>query len=140
MTRNAKDRISQIYRRAMRFIFLFGTVVCGGMIISIAPLLKFWLGPRFVDELPIAFRIMLTSAFLSLLSVPSYYTLQGLGMVRYTLISHIILSGISAVIILTIILVGHDISVEKVCCATLSATTISALYLRWNNKQKVLKG
>lgn len=140
MTRNAKARISQIYRRAMRFIFLFGTPVCGGLIMSITPLLKFWLGPRFVDELPIAFRIMLASVFLNLLSVPSYYTLQGLGMVRYTLIAHIILSGVSAVIILTIILVGHDISVEKVCCAALTATAISTLYLRWNNKQRVLKG
>ncbi len=140
MTSNAKARISQIYHRSMRLIFLLGIPVYGGIIMSITPLLKFWLGPRFVAELPITSRIMLVSAFLSLLSVPSYYTLQALGMVRYTLIAHIILSGLSAVMILTIILVGHDISVEKVCCATLSATAISTLYLIWNNKQRVLQG
>lgn len=138
-TAYARDKISRINRRAMQLIFYFGTPMCGGIIILLTPLLKFWLGQRFVDELPIAFRIMLIRTFLSLLSVPSYYTLLGLGMVRYSLIAHIILSGGSVLIILTIVFVWHNISVEKVCWAILSTTTISALYLRWQNERRVLK-
>lgn len=139
MKRNAKDRISQIYRRAMKLIFLFGAPMYGGIIILLTPLLKFWLRQQFVDELPIALRIMLISTFLSLLSVPSYYTLLGVGMVHYTLISHIILSGVSALIVLTIVIIWHHISVEAVSWVMLTATTVTTLYLTRQNKRKVLK-
>ncbi len=137
MTKYARDRIYQIYRRAMRLILLIGIPIYGGIIICLTPLLKFWLKQRFVEELPGAFRIMLISMFLSLLSVPSYYTLLGLGMVRYTLISHIILSGVSALIIVTMILIWHSISIEKVCWVILTATALTTLYLHWQNKRRI---
>ncbi len=137
VTRHAGDRISQMYHRAMKLIFLFGIPMYVGLIILLTPLLKFWLGHRFVDELPVAFRIMLVSAFISLLSVPSYYTLLGLGMVRYTLMAHTILSGTSTLIILTAIFICHSISVATVSWAILSATTITTLYLIWQNKRVI---
>ena len=137
LTRHAKDRISQIYRRAMRLICLFGIPMYGGLIIFLTPLLKFWLRQRFVDELPIAFRIMLISTFISLLSVPSYYTFLGSGMVRYTLISHIILSGINILMVLAIVVIWHKISVETVSWAILTATTLTTLYLNWQNKRRM---
>jgi len=139
MTRYAKDRISQINHHAMKLIFLFGIPVYAGLIILLTPLLKFWLRQRFVDELPVAFRIMLVSTFLSLLGVPAYYTLLGLGMVRHTLIAHIILSGVSALIILTIVFIWHNISVATVSWAILTATAVTSLYLNWTNKRKALK-
>ena len=139
MTRYAKNRISQIYRRAMKLIFLFGVPMYGGIIIFLTPLLRLWLRQSFVDELPIAFRIMLISTFVSLLSVPSYYTLLGVGMVRHTLISHIILSGISALIIVTTVFIWHNISVAAVSWAVLTATAVTTLYLTQQNKRKVLK-
>ncbi len=137
LTRHAKERISQIYRRAMRLICLFGIPMYGGLIIFLTPLLKFWLRQRFVDELPIAFRIMLISTFLSLLSVPSYYTLLGLGMVHYALVSHIILSGVSALIILIMVFIWHSISVETFSWAILTATALTTLYLNWQNKRRM---
>lgn len=139
MTSYAKDRISRIYRRAMRLIFLFGIPMYAVLIILLAPLLKFWLKQRFVDELPIAFRIMLISTFLSLLGVPSYHTLLGLGMVRYTLISHIILSGVSVLIVLIVVFVRHRISVEAISWAVLAGMAISTLYLNVQNKRNFLK-
>ncbi len=139
MTRYAKDRISQINRRAMKFIFVFGIPLYGGLIIVLTPLLKFWLRQKFVDELPIAFRIMLISTFLSLLGVPAYYTLLGLGMVRHTLIAHIILSSVSTLIVLTIVSIWQNISVVTVSWAILSATVVSTLYLNWQNTRRFLK-
>ncbi len=139
MTRYAKDRISQIYRRAMRLIFVFGIPMYTTIIIFLTPLLKFWLRQKFVDELPIAFRIMLIATFLSLLGIPAYYMLLGLGMVRYILTAHIIVSGVSALIVLTIVFIWHNISVEAVSWAVLTATAITTLYLIWQNTQKVLK-
>jgi O-antigen/teichoic acid export membrane protein len=138
MTREAKDRISGIYHRAMRLIFLCGIPMYGGLIILLTPLLKVWLGQRFVDELPGPFRIMLISAFISLLGVPAYYTLLGLGMVRNIFVSHIILSGVSALIVLTMIVVWHNISVEKISLGILTATVVATAYLTWQNKQRVL--
>jgi len=139
MTTYARNRISQINRRAMKLIFLFGIPMYGGLIILLTPLLKFWLRQRFVEELPGAFRIMLVSTFLSLLGVPAYYTLLGLGMVRYTLMAHIIVSGVSALIVLTTVFIWHNISAEAVSWAVLTATAITTLYLIWQNKRRVLK-
>lgn len=139
LTRHAKDRISQIYRRAMKLIFLFGIPMYGGLIIFLTPLLKFWLKQRFVEELSGAFRIMLISTFVSLLSVPSYYTFLGLGMVRYTLMAHIILSVINILMVLAIVFIWHKISVETVSWTILTATAVTTLYLTRQNKQKVLK-
>ena len=136
MTRYAKDRISQINRRAMKLIFLFGVPMYCGIIILLTPLLKFWLRQGFVDELPVAFRIMLISTFLSLLSVPSYYTLLGLGMVRYTLMSHIILSCVSALIVATNVFICHSISVERISWAILTATAVTTLYLTRQKNEK----
>jgi len=140
MTEYARNRISQINRGAMKLVFLFGIPMYGGLIILLTPLLKVWLRQRFVAELPVAFRIMLISTFLSLLGVPSYYTLLGMGMVRYTLISHIILSGVSALIVLTTVFIWRNISVEGVSWAILIATSITTLYLTRQNKRRVLKG
>ena len=81
MTRYAKDRIAQITRRAMRLIFLFGIPMYGILAIFSSFLLRIWLGDRFVEILPAAFRIMLIGSFLSLLGVPAYYNLMGIGYV-----------------------------------------------------------
>jgi O-antigen/teichoic acid export membrane protein len=137
MTGYAKDRISQIYRRAMRLIFVFGIPMYGGIIILLTPLLKLWLRQTFVTGLPTPFRIMLISTFLSLLSVPSYYTLLGMGMVRHTLTSHVILSCVNALIVLTIVFMGHNISVETVSWAILTATVLTTLYLNWQSKRRI---
>lgn len=139
MKRHARERISQINHRAMKLVFLFGVPMYGVIIILLTPLLKFWLRQSFVAELPIAFRIMLISTFISLLGVPAYYTLLGLGMVRHTLISHIFLSGVSAVIVLTIVIIWHHLSVEAVSWAILTATAVSTAYLNWQNKREVLE-
>lgn len=136
MTTEARNRISQLNGRAMKLIFLLGIPMYGAMILVATPLLKIWLGQKFVEELPGSFRIMLVSAFVSLLGVPAYYTLLGLGRVRYTLTAHIILSGVSALIVLAMAMVWKDVSVVKVCFAILVATVFGTLYLTWQNRRK----
>jgi O-antigen/teichoic acid export membrane protein len=140
MTVNAKNRISQVYNRAIKFILIFGTPAYCLIILCLTPLLRIWLRDRFVDELPAVFSIMLVSAFLSLLSVPSYYTLLGLGRVRYTLTSHIILSCLSAVVILVTVFTWHRLSVVMVSWTMLTATTATTIYLVWQCRWRVLKG
>ncbi len=140
MTTHARNRITQLNRRAIRLIFLFGGPLYVGLIILLTPFLKFWLREQFVDELPIVFRIMLICTFMSLFGLPAYYTLLGMGMVRYTLMSQVISSAVNALIILTIVFVFHKrLSLEMVFLAVLSATAVSTLYLIWQNRRKVLK-
>ncbi len=139
MTKQARERISQIYRRALKLVFVFGAPMYGGLIIFLTPCLKIWLGQEYVDELPGPFRIMLISAFISLLGIPAYYTLLGLGMVSKTLMCHIILSGVSALIILTMVIIWRDMSVVKVSLGMFTATVFSTLYLSWQNKQSILR-
>jgi len=139
MTGYARDRISRIYRHAMKLIFFFGIPVYAAIVVLLTPLLKLWLRQRFVQELPGAFRIMLISTFVSLLSVPSYFILLGLGMVRHTLISHVILCGISSLIVLTIAIIRHRISVEAISWAILAATGVTSVYLIRESTRRVLK-
>jgi O-antigen/teichoic acid export membrane protein len=136
MTTEARNRISQLNSRAMKLIFLLGIPMYGAIILVATPLLKIWLGQKFVEELPWPFRIMLVSAFVSLLGIPAYYTFLGLGRVRYILTTHIILSGVSALIVLAMAMVWKDVSVVKVCFGILVATVFSTLYLTWQNRRR----
>lgn len=109
MTSYARDRISRIYHRAMKLIFLFGIPMYAGLIIAAPLLLRVWLGDRFVETLPGDFRIMLIGAsFLSLLGVPAFYTIIGLDRVRYLVTSSIIAASCNcATVIIHCALMGH---------------------------------
>lgn len=140
MTTSAKNRITQIYRRAMRLVSFFGFPLYGVLMIFAPLLLRVWLGDRFVNSLTASFRIMLIVAFLSLIGVPAYFTLMGLGRVRHTLAANVILSGVNAMIVLTTVLASHSISVERISWAILAATSLSTVYLNWQNKRGILQG
>ena len=138
MTKHAKDRISQIYRRAIKLIFLFSIPMYGILIIFAPLLLRVWLGEKFVETLSGAFRIMLIGTFLSLLGVPAYYTLMGAGHVRHNLGAHIVQSVINVALVLTSILLISTVSLGTVVFATLAGMGGSTAYLIWR-RQKAFK-
>jgi O-antigen/teichoic acid export membrane protein len=131
MTRNAKERISQIYRRAMGLVFIFGMSTYGLLFLFAPLLLRIWLRDRFVESLPAAFQIMLIGSFLSLIGVPAYYTLMGTGYVGHTFASHVIQSMINAAILITYVALVSIITVNIVSIATLSGMCASTVYLIW---------
>ncbi len=135
MTRNAIDRISQIYRRAMKLIFLFGIPMYGVLIIFAPLLLRVWLGDRFVEALPSVFRIMLIGTFLSLLGVPAYYTLMGVGQVRRNLESHIVQSTSNVTIVLTSILLVSTVSLTTIVFSVSVGMGASTAFLIWRKQQ-----
>jgi len=134
VTRNTKDRISQIYRRAMRLIFLFGIPMYGILAIFSPLLLRLWLGDKFVEILPGAFRIILTGTFLSLLCVPAYYTLMGLGRIHYCFLSQVIQGIVNAGIVGIIILFAGTLSIHSVALAVMLAMGVSSFYVVWQNR------
>ena len=131
MTRNAIDKISRTYRRGMKLIFLFGIPMYGILIIFIPLLLRLWLGEKLVETLPGTFRIMLVGTFISLLGVPAFYTIMGMGNVRFCFFSLVISSFINVVIVLMIVTFSRSLVVEYTAYSLLVAASGSTIYLFW---------
>jgi O-antigen/teichoic acid export membrane protein len=132
MTTSGRDRISLLHRQTIRIIFLFGVPVYAALLILAPHLLKLWLGARFVEALPTAFRIMLAGTFVSLIGVPAYYTLLGLGRVRHIFGSHMVQSATNALAILAVIIFS-PLSINSVVWCTSCAMAVSTLYLLYQN-------
>jgi O-antigen/teichoic acid export membrane protein len=131
--------ISRINRRAMRLIFFFGIPVYGILAIFSPLLFRVWLGDRFVETLPGAFRIMLIGTFLSLLCVPAYYTLMGLGRVRHCFLSHVIQGIVNAGIVGVITMFAGTVSIREVALAVVVAMGITSFYVVWQNRRVTQK-
>ena len=78
------------------------------------------------------------TTFLSLLSVPAYYTLMGMGHVRHNLASHIVQSAINVAMVLTSILLRSTVLLGTVVFSTSAGMGVSTVYLIWR-KQKAFK-
>jgi len=128
MTINAKERILQLYHRAMKLILMFGIPIYGVLAIFAPLLLRIWLGEKFTETLPGAFRIMMIGTFLGLVGVPAYYTLMGTGHVRYNLGAHIAQAIINIMIIICILIVSK-VSINVVVCSSSAAMAGASLYL-----------
>jgi O-antigen/teichoic acid export membrane protein len=132
MTIYAKNKIALLYRRTVRIVFFFGIPVYAILLVLAPVLLKLWLGARFVEALPAAFRIMLAGTFVSLISVPAYYTLLGLGRVRHILGSHMIQSVTNVLAILAVMFFS-PLSIDSIVWCTSFAMAVSAIYLLYYN-------
>jgi O-antigen/teichoic acid export membrane protein len=139
MTIQAKNRISQIYRRSMRLIFLLGTPLFAMLAILAPVLLKFWLGDRFVEILPGVFRIMLIGTFLNLLGVPAYYLLMGIGHVKDVLIARCITWLLCMVLVTSIAFCTNHLSALIVGLCLAPSWTLSTIYLIWSFRSVMAK-
>lgn len=128
MTTEARFRISQLYRRSLGLIVLLATPVFGCLALFAPILLKLWLGGRFVETLPGAFRVILLGAFMSVLSLPAYYILMGSGHVRHNLGAHVV-QTITNLVLLLCILVANMVSIKVVCWISSFSMTSTTLYL-----------
>ena len=130
-TSDSRDQVRRIYRRALRFVLLWG-IPAYGVLLVIAPfMLKVWLRDRYVDGLPGAFRILLVGTFLSLLGVPAYYGFMGLGRIRQVLVCHIVQTVVSVAVLVAVIAYGTTLTVDAVAWATLLGMGAASAYLVW---------
>jgi O-antigen/teichoic acid export membrane protein len=130
-------RIKQINSKAIKTIALSIIVVFMPVYLFCTELLKVWLGKNFVANLPFSFRIALLSVVVSLVSVPSYYTLMGLGKVRHILISHILLSSINIIIVITIAFIKPLALADSIYFAILAGQSISTIYLIYVQRKEL---
>lgn len=135
MMEYARDRVNSIYHCAMKLIFFLGVPLYAGLIIAATLLLRLWLGEKFVATLPGAFRIILIGTFFSLLCVPAYYTLMGLGRVNQCFLSHLIQGIINAGVVGIIILFTGSVSIRSVASAVMLAMGVTSFYVVWQNRR-----
>ena len=139
MTSHAKDRISQLNYRAMKLIFLFGIPIYGILAIFGPLLLRLWLRDRFVETLPGTFRIMLIGTFLSLLCVPAYYTLMGLGRVHHCFLSQLIQGIVNAGVVGIILIFAETVSIRSVASSVVVAMGVTSFYVIWQTRRVMQK-
>lgn len=138
MTEHARARISRLNHRAIKAIFLFGLPVYAGLFTFSTFLFRVWLRERYVDALPDAFRIMLVATFINLVSLPAYYTLLGLGRVRYCFYWYAIQAVTNALVVVLVVAITGGLSVVHVVCAVLLGMLITSVYIICQN-HSVLK-
>lgn len=132
MTKCVKDRISHLYRRAMKLIIVFGIPAYATIFIFVTPLLRIWLREQFVHGIPFAFRIMLVATFINLLGVPSYYLLLGMGRIRIVFTARCI-TWLTSMALVTMIVVNRNyLSVPAVCMTLIISWFLSSTYMIWH--------
>ncbi len=136
MTKNGLDRIKSISRKSIKLILVFGLPAYALIMFASPWLLQLWLGDKYNISVGISFRIMLIGTYLSLIGVPAFYTLMGLGKGRDILFCNIIQSSVNVVIILSFIATGLSVGTNTVCVAVMAGMGGATLYLM--TKQKML--
>ena len=129
ITETARDRIAAINRRALKLIFTCGVPLYGILFLLSGPLLSVWLGGNLPETLPAFFRVMLIASLASLLGVPAYYTLMGLGHPFRCFIGQVIPTAVHFTILIVLVLLGKDPTLRYMGYTLLTGVILSTLYL-----------
>lgn len=127
------SRMAALYRRSMKLLGAFGLLAYVPILIFAGPLLRLWLRSGFVESLPAAFRVALIASFVSLLGVPSYYMLLGLGHVGEVFVARCItwITSISCVVMAGLFF--GELSPVVVCLCLSLSWALSSSYLIWRH-------
>lgn len=124
-------RIRSLLRRTLGLILLIGTPLFLTLFLFATSLLEIWLGEKFIDTIPPAFRVMLLATFISLLAVPAYHFLVGLGRVSTAFVSDCITWIGCVVLVFFYNLHFQRLSPFIVCACLCVSWLFSSLYLMW---------
>jgi len=129
LTKQGLERIRRINHRAIQIILACGLPVHVAIILFCVPLLKLWLRKDFTPILPPVFQIVIVGTFISLLCVPAYYTLVGLGKVKHCFYANLIQTGMNIVVVTAAITLSKQLVVSDVAVATLIAMVMTSIYV-----------
>ncbi len=133
-TAQAWERIKKVNRRVFKLVFLGGLPVYLTFFVGAEFILSIWLKDRYVAAIPPAFRIMLMGSFASLLGVPAYYTLMGLGKIGHIFASLCVLAVTSVLILVMKVMVSSTLEVSTTAWAFAAGATLSTAYLSWQKR------
>jgi O-antigen/teichoic acid export membrane protein len=121
-------RIANVNRRAIKLIFAVGLPAFALVFAVATPVLRLWLGARFRPEIVPALRVLLAGCFLSLLGVPGYYTLLGLGRIKLVIASQVVQAGTNGGIILVMGLLSGMASTGLTSAAAAAGMAAGGMY------------
>lgn len=123
--------IRQLYKKVLWFTLSAGTLIYAAVAIGCGIALKVWLGRSYSEDFHLALEMGLLGTYLSLIGVPAYYTLMGLGL-GWPLFTE---KALHTVVQLTLIAIAVPISGQLTSTSVLATGAagmgISSIYLLW---------
>ena len=119
------DRVDRQVRR----VLALAACAFGGMILLTPVILRLWLGRSGTSGIDAPLRIMLGGAFLSLLGVPAYYALLGVGKAGILFWSHVIQSAANIVFLVVGRMFGMPLTLLILVSASAGAMGVSTVFL-----------
>ena len=127
---DALVRVRHLYWRSLRTILWLGLPMYAATFLFDKPLLRLWLGHRYTDLLPPVLNILLLGTLISMLVIPSYYALLGLGRVRDCFASHVLGAAVNVFWLLGIVSVGRA-DLKSVAFGSILASLAVTIFLFW---------
>lgn len=94
--------------------------------------MQLWLGPRYVPLMGTTVRLLLLGSYFSLLAVPPYYALLGLGKVRQVFMSHVVQGAVNVTVVCTAIFWSRDRAFDGVVLGTILGMAACSVYV-WSH-------
>ncbi len=132
------NRVVALRRAGCRVILRFATPMYVVIFALTVPLLTNWMRSSYNPVLAPEFRIMLVGSFASLLSVPAYYLLLGLGQARSCFLSGLIQATTVFFLAYTGLLAGIAVSPLSICAYVTLGMSLSASYLLYQTRRSRL--
>jgi O-antigen/teichoic acid export membrane protein len=134
-TAEARRDIRRLYDRSLYYLLII-TPPCYALALLLArPLLKLWLGARYVPQIETAVDILWASALVSLIAVPAFYVLMATDGVRSCVMAHILSAAANIVWIGGCIAFRGTVSLRGASFAILAANVVSSAYLLIRNRR-----
>lgn len=123
-----KSELQQVNRKAGR-VLLAASAVFGTVMLLADSILQVWLHNSPKQAMAGPLRIMLAGAFLSLLGVPAYYALLGLGKAGVLFWSHVVQSATNLAVVMACHWLGYSLSLTLLLAASSGAMGVSTCFL-----------
>ena len=123
-----RSAVGGISKHANRLLLIAG-ITFSTLFVLANPVLRVWLRRSFEPSLTGSLRVALIGAFISLLGVPAYYSLLGVGKASTLFWSHILQSSTNVAIVVVTFIVGHPLSAISLLGASSIAMTASSCFL-----------
>jgi O-antigen/teichoic acid export membrane protein len=113
-------------------IILYAAPLYVGLVAAATPLLRLWLGSKFDPASAFTVRVMLVGAFASLMGMPTYYSLIGLGYAKSIFAANLTQLVVNLSIIAFGVIVYSKASAALVVSSTAVGMACSAIWLAWS--------
>jgi O-antigen/teichoic acid export membrane protein len=132
--------VVRLGEKATKLAAVAGALIYVPLLAGAEWLFPLWLKSRYNPEIVVSFRIVLCGSYVSLIGVPAYYCLLGLGRGRETLAAHALQTVFNALGLLGWLLVTGGFTALAASVSTAVGMGVSGVYLIWTAAQRGVSG